>query len=325
MKYENRTLYANIECVTWCSLNMGKLVDFIGENASQLPKYINTDLSFYNFGETELREVFDVHWLNSDCKSKSADKVELYDVEFGSNCVTLSLNLWWYNVPISVEVSSERNLDHFFEYPWDLLDSIFLNEEAVGVTNDSEVDEVEESSCGSRGIWVLDADEESLIPLRKEGPKYANEEFSDLSLMLTQDDQNPTYKRELLSPEKLDFSLESLRHIDEYLEHIRKHPPEGDDFLRLVLRCGAYVGEVMRKHSNKLLHWVSYEEAAEHFESARKLEYTVASAGILFHEPETMSFPLGKVCKVIENGKEDSVYSFAKVLLELDAGKIDAL
>lgn len=160
---------------------------------------------------------------------------------------------------------------------------------------------------------------------RKKGPKFADEEFSDLSLMLTQDDQNPTYKRELFKPEKLDFSLESLRHIDEYLEHIHKHPPEGNDFLRLVLRCGAYVGEVMRKHSNKPLHWVSYQEAAKHSESARKLEYTVASAGILFHEPESMSFPLGKVCKFIENGNEDSVYFFAKVLLDRDAEKENAL
>ncbi|MDC4227324.1 MAG: hypothetical protein MPW15_24550 [Candidatus Manganitrophus sp.] len=160
---------------------------------------------------------------------------------------------------------------------------------------------------------------------RKKGPKFSDEEFSDLSLMLTQDSQNQTYKRELLNAEKLDFSLESLRHIDEYLEHIHKNPPEGNDFIRLVLRCGAYVGEVIRKHSNKQLHWVSYEEAAKHSESARKLEYTVASAGILFHEPESMSFPLGKVCKFIENGNEDSVYFFAKVLLERDAEKGNAL
>ncbi len=160
---------------------------------------------------------------------------------------------------------------------------------------------------------------------RKKSPRYADEEYSDFSLMLTQDEENPTFKHELLNPKKLDFSLESLRHIDEYLEYIHKNTPEGNDFLRLVLRCGAYVGEVMRKHSSKEIHWVSYEEAEKHSESIRKFGYTVASAGILWHGPESMSFPLAKVCKFIENGNEDSVYSFAKVLLEIDAEKNNAL
>ena len=160
---------------------------------------------------------------------------------------------------------------------------------------------------------------------RKKSPRYADEEYSDLSLMFTLDEENPTFKRDLLNPKKLDFSLESLRHIDEYLEYIHKNTPDGNDFLRLVLRCGAYVGEVMRKHSNKEIHWVSYEDAAKCSESFRKFEYTVASAGVLWHGPESMSFPLGKVCKFIENGNEDSVYSFAKVLLEKDAEKNNAL
>lgn len=29
-----------------------------------------------------------------------------------------------------------------------------------------------------------------------------------------------------------------------------------------------------------------------------------------------MCFPLAKICKFVENGNEDSVYSFARVILE---------
>ena len=160
---------------------------------------------------------------------------------------------------------------------------------------------------------------------RKKKPKYSDQEYSDLSLMLTLDDINPTYMRELLNPSSLDFSLESLLHLDEYLKYIHKNPPKGNDFLRLVMRCGAYVGEVMRKNSSKELHWVTYKEAAKFSEYVSGIEYSIASVAMIWHGKESLSFPLGKICKFIENGSEDSVYLFAKVLLENGAMEENAL
>ncbi len=158
MKYKNRTLYAIYEGATWTSPNMSKLMEAIGENVSQLGKFINTSLSFENFSEKDLKKVFDIHWLNSDRKSKPADKLELYDVEIDNNSVTLSLNLWWYNIPISVKVASDSDLHEFFEWPTDLLDEIFLNEEGLGVIDYSDL---VEDSVASKMICVLDSDEES--------------------------------------------------------------------------------------------------------------------------------------------------------------------
>lgn len=158
MKYKNRTLYAKCEDATWASPNMSKLMEVIGENVSQLEKFIKTSLSFENFSEKDLKKVFDIDWLNSDRKSNPADKIELYDVEIDNNSVTLSINLWWYNVPISDEVTSDGNLDEFFEWPTDLLDEIFLNEEGMDVIDDSDI---VEDSVASKMICVLDSDEES--------------------------------------------------------------------------------------------------------------------------------------------------------------------
>lgn len=150
----------------------------------------------------------------------------------------------------------------------------------------------------------------------RRGPKFVDAEFSDLSLMLTQDDEHPTYMRELLRREELDFSLESLKQLDEYLEVLHHNPPEGTDFMRLALRCGAYVGEVMRKQLPGTFHWVTHEEAAKYSKFIAEAERSVATCGILWENNESMSFPLGKVCKYLENGNEDSVYFFAKVLLD---------
>ena len=147
-------------------------------------------------------------------------------------------------------------------------------------------------------------------------PNFADREYADLSLMLTQDNQNITYRRDVLEPVQLDFSLNSLRHIDAYLEQLMITPPEGHDFLRVVLRIGAYVGEVMKRQRPGKYHWITYDEAAKHSDFVRGLEHSIASAAMLWYDNGSVLFPLGKVCKYLENGSEDSVYFFAKVLLE---------
>lgn len=77
-------------------------------------------------------------------------------------------------------------------------------------------------------------------------PAFIDQEYSELALMLTQDDEEPAYRRGLLDSDKLDYSLDSLKHVDDCLEIIRNDPPQGNDYLKLVLRYGAYVGEVIR-------------------------------------------------------------------------------
>jgi hypothetical protein len=151
----------------------------------------------------------------------------------------------------------------------------------------------------------------------RKSPSYVDREFSDLSIMLCHDLENPTYRRELLDEKKLDFSLESLKHVDAYLEALHGKPPQDEDeTVRVVLRCGAYVGEVIRKNAPGKMHWVAFKEAARYSAFAKGLEYSAATAGILWGDPESMCFPLGKICKFLENGSEDSVYSFAWVILE---------
>ena len=164
-----------------------------------------------------------------------------------------------------------------------------------------------------------------MFSLFSKHPNFVDREFGDLSLMLTQDKGNPTFRRDLLDESKLDFSMESLRHIDSYLEILYKNPPEGHDMARVVLRCGAYVGEVMRKQIPKLFHWVTHDEAAKHSKMVAGFERSISTAGILWKSNESMSFPLGKVCKYLENGSEDSLYFFAKVLLDNERGQGAAL
>lgn len=146
---------------------------------------------------------------------------------------------------------------------------------------------------------------------------YADQEFSDLSLLLLRDHENPTFRRELLDERHLDFSVDSLKHLDAYLEQLHAAPPQDqDDLVRIVLRCGAYVGEVIRKNSPRRMNWVTFQEASKHSDFVKGLGLSLGTAGILWKESGTMYFPLAKICKFIENGNEDSVYFFARWILQ---------
>lgn len=147
-------------------------------------------------------------------------------------------------------------------------------------------------------------------------PAFINQEYSELAMMLTQDDEEPAYRRGLLDSDKLDYSLDSLKHIDDCLEIIRSDPPQGNDYLKLVLRYGAYVGEVIKRNSTKEHHWVEHEEAAKFSHTVKGFDKSISTAAILWRAYEIMCFPLAKKCKFINNGREDSVYYFSKVILE---------
>src|SRR5678816_4160701 len=89
--------------------------------------------------------------------------------------------------------------------------------------------------------------------LRELGQMFASPE-------LVADD--PTPGSELLDVSRLDFTVESLGLVDDYLAQMRKRKldEDGDDYSKLVLRCGAYVGEViLRNARGTTFHWLDYK------------------------------------------------------------------
>jgi hypothetical protein len=128
--------------------------------------------------------------------------------------------------------------------------------------------------------------------------------------------EDPTPGSDLLDRSKLDFTLESLKHVDDYLNAIRGRTLDDREWFVTVLRTGAYVGEVVRRNStSRLFHWVDYDTAVRHSDFAKTLGGpSPAVAAILWEHPESMSFPLGKVVKFLDNGPEDSTYVFAAVV-----------
>src|SRR6185369_5000559 len=105
--------------------------------------------------------------------------------------------------------------------------------------------------------------------------------------------------------------------INKYLDIIRIDPDIYETWNRTVLRCGAYVGEVIRANRKiSKFHWIDYKNALKvNPKSFETYGQVIATAMVLYSEEPFFCFPLGKVEKYLLNGPEDNVQLFAKVII----------
>ena len=134
---------------------------------------------------------------------------------------------------------------------------------------------------------------------------------------LMSDDPTPGAELPVLDATRLDFTVESLAFVDDYLDQMRQRQLDDEGYGKLVLRCGAYVGEViLRNAKNKTYHWLDYKGALKINKIIADFGEDLGSAAVLWDSETGLTFPLAKVQKFIDNGREDSVHFFAKVMIE---------
>lgn len=125
--------------------------------------------------------------------------------------------------------------------------------------------------------------------------------------------------KQYLKQDKLDYSLESLKIVDDYLEQVRKRKNElkEQESDKVILRCGAYCGEVMRRlPAGKNYQWITEEEAIKKDWSIQNFAQPVLTTYILYSsERKSFTFPMAKAQKYLEFGKSDSLYFYAKAML----------
>lgn len=143
-----------------------------------------------------------------------------------------------------------------------------------------------------------------------------NEALEDLAQMFLHRPNNPTPGNDVLDASRLDFSMASLAELDDHLDTIRAYDFSHDQWNILILRAGAYVGEVVRRAALPKAEWVwlSHEQAAQVSDFVASREMSIGTAAVLWDGAEGFAFPLGKVAKFIANGREDSVHFYAQVI-----------
>ena len=92
-------------------------------------------------------------------------------------------------------------------------------------------------------------------------PELNDEAMEGLALMLMECPDDPTSGVELLQADQFDYTVQSLGAMDQFLEKIRTQMPDGQELAKFVLRCGAYVGEVIRRNAKKEWHWLDFDQA----------------------------------------------------------------
>src|SRR5262245_45631633 len=136
-------------------------------------------------------------------------------------------------------------------------------------------------------------------PFRKKRPRPIEPELHDqalleLSQLFLHDDVDPTPGSDLLDLSRFDYSIESLAAMDEHLERMRPRELSGDGWTSLILRAGAYVGEVIRRHTvpPRRWNWLAYEQAAALFPTVASERMSIGTAAVLWDRGDAVTFPL---------------------------------
>ncbi|MBS3175599.1 hypothetical protein J4440_06990 [Candidatus Woesearchaeota archaeon] len=146
-----------------------------------------------------------------------------------------------------------------------------------------------------------------------------NEVLSSISLFFVDGnipDKDIPYA-EKLDRSKLDFSVASLRYVDEYLKIVRKKKLNDRQKALICLRCGTYCGEVIRKNTFDL-EWITYEQEIllENYMGKFKVKKDPIYSYFLYGKhAKSLSQPIQKVIKFFENGEGDSLEFFAKMVI----------
>lgn len=147
--------------------------------------------------------------------------------------------------------------------------------------------------------------------------KYVTDEVKNIGILLKEDSEN-TPMGKYLNPKKLDFSLKSLNYVDDYLEKVRKNKKKltDEEINKVIIRCGTYLGEVIRKEKPKKFNWITYDEAHKLSKEFMQMIGKNITTHFILYDNHNFSFPLGKAYKFLEYGRSDSLWGFAKLCLE---------
>lgn len=96
----------------------------------------------------------------------------------------------------------------------------------------------------------------------------------------------------------LDFSVESLKFVDDFLQKFKDEGLAVNDFAETIFICGCYVGEVMVHNTPAL--WISPEKAS--------LPEGITTMPLIIQLPKgIVTDPIAKAFKRFYNGEVDSI------------------
>lgn len=126
---------------------------------------------------------------------------------------------------------------------------------------------------------------------------------------------------EILHPDrleraKLNYSLESLAIVDDYLDYVHQHW-QGQMELGLIksmLWGGAYLGEVIRRNAPRAFNWIDYDDfVVDRPETKEELgdEKQLASCAVLT-AGDVFTLPINELLRLLHEGPGNSLLDYAR-------------
>ena len=122
---------------------------------------------------------------------------------------------------------------------------------------------------------------------------------------------------EALNRTALDYSLESLHLLDKYLDvlHRRANEIEDETYTNTVVGAGSYLGEVVRRNAQREYRWSNYDNYFATRQNLTKIipECLGTSAILVVPDTESMTLPLNKIVRYIDEGPDNNTHYYAAV------------
>ena len=144
-----------------------------------------------------------------------------------------------------------------------------------------------------------------------------NDIFAEFAACFTgelQDDIDIVHP-ERLDRSRLDYSMESLKRVDDYLAFLHDNHPEhmGREWVKAVLWGGAYVGEVIRRNAPRKYDWVDFDDFIREYPETTQLlgdQKDLGICALLTAGGGGFTLPINKMLRFIQDGPDDSVWFY---------------
>jgi hypothetical protein len=152
--------------------------------------------------------------------------------------------------------------------------------------------------------------------------KLKKDDLKGISKLMYQDVSNDSWDKENLTIRNLDFTIESVRYIDMYIERLL-NTEFGTELLNkhfdnLVLRVGAYVGEVIKNNVKQDFHWYESDSVQNFSPNLNELHFVSKTQSVLYSKKrDKVILPLNVVSGLLkENCPYSNLLTYAEEMIK---------